>query len=228
MVNQCAKPIKTLINNTNLSKGMPHSHRVYHKLREGLRRVESGLGPQCRKRVKHILESIESHLGALYEMVINDPKTGVYNSKFFDTILKLEIEKAKRGHNLSLLIADIDNFKTINDRFGHKKGDAILKHIVSLINKNTRKVDVVGRFGGEEFTVMLPFTNYEKALIVAERIRKKTASSRYLQRYKATVSIGLAEYEKGDTIQKLFNKADAALLYAKNHGKNKSIYYKDI
>jgi len=204
------------------------SRMLYKRLREGLKRVENDLGPQCRKKVRHLLDGIESHLGDLYSMVINDPKTGVYNSKFFDTILDLEIEKAKRGHSLSLLVTDIDDFKLVNDRFGHKKGDAILKHVVGIIKKNVRKIDVIGRFGGEEFTVLLPFTNYEKAEIVAERIRKSIFKSKYLLRYKVTVSIGLATYENDDTAQKLFNKADSALMFAKNNGKNKTIFYKDL
>lgn len=204
------------------------SHTLYKRLREGLKRVENDLGPQCRKKVRHLLDSIESHLGDLYSMVINDPKTGVYNSKFFDTIMDLEIEKAKRGHHLSLLVADIDDFKLVNDAFGHKKGDAILRHVVGIIKKNVRRIDVIGRFGGEEFTVLLPFTSYEKAEIVAERIRKSIFKSKYLLRHKVTVSIGLATYENDDTAQRLFNKADAALLVAKKNGKNKTVLYKDI
>lgn len=207
---------------------MPETHKLYKRLKEGINKVKTGLGPQCRKKVRNLLDEIETHLGDLYEMVINDPKTGVYNSKFFDTILNIEIEKAKRGHNLSLLITDIDNFKTVNDRFGHKKGDAILNHVVSLIKKNVRKIDVIGRFGGEEFTILLPFTEYNKATIVAERIRNRIQKSKYLRRYNVTVSIGVSTYEKGDTAQKLFNKADTALLSAKSNGKNRTVLYKDI
>ena len=87
---------------------------------------------------------------------------------------------------------------------------------------------MIGRFGGEEFTVLLPFTSYEKAEIVAERIRKSIFKSKYLFRHRVTVSIGLATYEDNDTSQKLFNKADVALLVAKKNGKNKTILYKDI
>ncbi|MFH1248974.1 MAG: GGDEF domain-containing protein [archaeon] len=203
-------------------------HKIYNRLKEGLKKVSIGIGPDCHKKVKHILDDIESHLGFLYEMVINDPKTGVYNNKFFEEITSIEIEKAKRGHALALIISDIDNFKRVNDIFGHKKGDAILKYVVKMIRENTRKIDVIGRFGGEEFTVLLPFTDYPKANMVAERIRKKIESSKYLQRHKVTVSIGLSTYEEKDTIQKLFNKADSALYYAKNHGKNMTVMHKDL
>ncbi len=117
-------------------------HKIYSELKRHVNEVGKKIGPECRKKVKPILESIDRHLVSLYKLVIEDAKTGLYNGRFFDAVLGIEIEKAKRGQKLSLIILDMDNLKGINDKYGHKKGDYVLKRLSDVIRINIRKSDI--------------------------------------------------------------------------------------
>jgi diguanylate cyclase (GGDEF)-like protein len=203
-------------------------HKIYRKLKQNIKEVRSKIGPQCHKKIKPLLESIDQNLMALYRLVIKDAKTGLYNSRFFDALLEIEIERAKRGQMLSLMALDLDNLKEVNDLHGHKTGDDVLKRIASLLRENIRKSDIASRFGGDEFVVLLPFASCKKAVAISNRIREKVMRDRILKKYNVTLSIGVADFEKGDTANKLFNKADFALLCAKKQGKNLTMSYKDI
>jgi diguanylate cyclase (GGDEF)-like protein len=162
------------------------------------------------------------------EQSIRDSLTGAYNHRHFQEVLQRELGRAERlGRPLTVLMLDIDDFKTINDRFGHPVGDAILQGIVAEIRGEVRgDMDLLARYGGDEFAVVLPETPVGEAVLVAERVRRRIderlfrmPDSREVLR--ATVSIGLATYPD-DAVEKrnLVEKADAALYRAKRGGKN--------
>jgi len=154
----------------------------------------------------------------LQELTIKDDLTGLYNSRFFTRQLNEEIERNKRyGEIFSLLYVDIDNFKKYNDSRGHPAGDKLLQKIADLIRSKLRTLDYAFRYGGEEFTVLLPSTNLKGAEQVAERIRKRI-SQHSQDTNGVTVSIGVAQYAPG---KNLVNLADQALYQAKQLGKDK-------
>lgn len=156
-----------------------------------------------------------------------DYLTGVSNHGYFMEQAELEINRAVRYDNpISFLMMDIDFFKQVNDTHGHKAGDSVLKKLGEVCKQTLREIDVIGRLGGEEFAIMLPETNIEKAAEVAERLRTALASATIPLDNKApitfTVSIGVASiYPKGGNMNKLFNIADQALYEAKGTGRNK-------
>ena len=177
------------------------------------------IGPQFRKKLTKVLKDVDKGIDMLYEIATHDEKTGLFNQKFFKSVLSLELDKARRGKKLSLIMLDIDNFKKINDNYGHLAGDKILKQLANLLKEKIRKSDIASRFGGEEFLIMLPNATKEKAKMVAERLRKSVQSAGLKPRI--TISLGVSEYKKADTSNNLIKKADAALYRAKKKGRNR-------
>ncbi len=161
----------------------------------------------------------------LYSEAITDSLTGLYHHKYFMMRLQEEMERAKRyQRGLSLLMLDIDHFKSINDVCGHLAGDKVLVGLANLIKKNGRGVDVVARYGGEEFAVILPDTNQEGALTMAKRLRERAESTAFDGNLKITVSIGVASLEpplKKIEPEDLVAAADKALYQAKKNGRNR-------
>lgn len=178
------------------------------------------ISPKFREKIKLAIQHLDTSIDSLYELAVRDEKTGLYNHRFFKNIFSIELEKAKRGKKLSLIIIDIDFFKKINDTYGHLVGDKMIKALADLLKESFRKSDVIARFGGEEFFIMLPNTSINKAKIVAERIRKKVLKSK-LKKYKITISLGVAEYKKADNFQRIEERADKALYKAKKEGRNR-------
>ncbi len=182
------------------------------------------LDPRFRKKITELMESMQESISLLYEAATHDEKTGLYNNKFFDTQLDMEIEKAKRKkQKLSLIIVDIDFFKKVNDTYGHVKADELLAQLAKVIKNLVRKSDVVARFGGEEFVILLPETNLEKARRLASRIKKATHEDKILKKHKVTVSGGITQFKEKDTKSKFMQKADKALYKAKESGRDKFI-----
>ena len=180
------------------------------------------LNPEARKNIRLLLKQIENNIDYLYELATIDEKTGVYNNKFFKTISEMELDKAKRKIGpLSLLIIDLDNFKRLNDTYGHLVGDDMLKRLGFVLKKFTRKYDIVSRFGGEEFIILLPNTQIKRAKVVCDRIRREVARDREMGKCKVTLSGGLTEYKKGDSVKKMQLRADKAVYIAKKNGKNR-------
>lgn len=153
-------------------------------------------------------------------LVNHDTLTQAYSrSYFFD-----EATNDNYAKNAVTLMIDADDFKQINDRFGHAVGDAALKHLSNLISDETRSSDVVGRLGGEEFGVYMPATDYHAAAVIAERIRKAAQENPLCfdgLEIQLTVSIGLAKRHQFEHINSVLRRADKALYQAKNTGKNK-------
>ena len=165
--------------------------------------------------------------GRLEALVMVDPLTGVSNRRHFMETLQSESERAKRyGHTLSLLMIDVDRFKTVNDRHGHLVGDRVLRMLTETIQDSLRDSDTLGRLGGEEFGLLLQETSLDDAVIVAERIRAGV-SARFLQEpglkpFHTTVSIGAASMLTGSSdYESLLRHADTAMYRAKADGRNR-------
>ncbi len=152
------------------------------------------------------------------DLAVRDGLTGLFNRRYFNELINIETNRIKRTPAaLSLLMLDIDNFKNYNDTQGHLAGDDLLKNVAKVFKNSARAVDIVCRYGGEEFVIMLPLTDKKGAQIIAERLRVQVAL--YLP---VTVSIGIASFPDDDQdIIGLVGKADDALYQAKKSGKNK-------
>lgn len=158
----------------------------------------------------------------LLELSSLDFLTGIYNRRVLFEKLEFEKNRSERyGNPFSLLLIDIDHFKKINDIFGHSMGDKILIRVVQLIAKIIRKIDIFGRYGGEEFMIILPETDIQRAVIVAEKIRKQIEESPLSENLHVTISLGAAQYKPGTTIDELIHTADKLLYKAKNSGRNR-------
>lgn len=156
------------------------------------------------------------------KLSITDKLTGLNNRLKIDEELNEAFNTYKRYNTpLSILIADIDKFKEINDTFGHLKGDIVLKKTAETIIDSIRETDIAGRWGGEEFLIIMPQTEIKGALKAAEYLRKSIESIRYDFLEKSTISIGIAEMKANTTIEELINQADKALYNAKESGRNK-------
>ena len=153
-----------------------------------------------------------------------DGLTGIFNRRFFELRIMEEIERARRyGTGMAVIMADIDQFKRLNDEFGHVLGDEVLRQVSSLFNQQLRKIDVVCRYGGEEFGILLTQTNAHQAMSIAEKLRKMVAGWQFPGVPRTvTISAGAAAFpEHGTTRDELVRTADAALYAAKQAGRNR-------
>ena len=184
----------------------------------------SALDPKFRERIEELLSAMSESISMLYDAATHDEKTSLYNNKFFENILDMEIEKAQRGNQkLSLFIIDIDFFKKVNDTYGHLKGDEFLVRLANVLKKQLRKSDIAARFGGEEFFVLLPETSLEKAKKITSRLRKAIKSDKIFKKYKITVSGGLTQFRKKDSKKRFKERADKALYKAKHAGRDRFV-----
>lgn len=184
----------------------------------------SVIDPKFREKISKLLGTMEDSISLLYDAATRDPKTGVYNSKFFENILDMEIAKVKRGQEkLSLFVVDIDFFKKINDKYGHLKADDLLIRLAKVLLKQFRKSDIVSRFGGEEFFILLPETNIAKAKKITARLRTAIKSDKILKKHGVTISGGLTEFRKKDTKKAFKQRADKALYKAKQTGRDRFV-----
>jgi diguanylate cyclase (GGDEF)-like protein len=204
--------------------------RPINKL-ELLTRVKSLL------RIKRLHEDLEQKIVELerakvqlQQLAVTDGLTGLYNYQYFKHKLQMEIVRSKRhGLPMSLLMMDIDHFKTYNDRFGHPLGDRILRRFSNLLFEKVRQIDILARVGGEEFALILPGTPKEGAFSVAEKLRMLIESSYFplsekLPLGRVTMSVGAASCPvDAQNEEDLVRFADAALYRAKKEGRNRSM-----
>ncbi|MEH6446293.1 MAG: sensor domain-containing diguanylate cyclase [Oceanospirillaceae bacterium] len=160
----------------------------------------------------------------LRNLSITDHLTGLYNRRAFLASCEIELSRAKRHDGrFSILMIDIDNFKRVNDEYGHSVGDQVLIDVANSLKLRTRASDLCARYGGEEFVVILGQTNVKQALSLAESYRN--AVQKGFDQQSVTISIGVAEYIVGDTVMNCIDRADVALLKAKSSGRNRSIVH---
>jgi len=158
----------------------------------------------------------------LEKLATIDILTGAYNRSKFDEIIKREMERAVRFDLLlSLIMFDIDHFKEINDTYGHLAGDNVLRKIADIVRENMRKIDYFVRWGGEEFIIIAPETDLKRAKALSERIRRVTEDKRFEKTEKVTLSFGLTEFQKSDTVDTFIKRADDAMYLAKKSGRNR-------
>lgn len=150
-----------------------------------------------------------------------DPLTNLYNRRHFDETVKKEILRSERHHHkLSLILFDLDHFKQINDKFGHIIGDEILSDITAIASRCIRSTDTIARWGGEEFSILLPETPIDGAFQVAEKIRLQISDYEHPVVPKITASFGISEYQTDETYVEWFERVDRYLYYAKDSGRN--------
>jgi len=164
---------------------------------------------------------------------LRDPLTGAYNRRFMDEYLaQTEVLSQREDKRLGFVMADLDHFKIINDQYGHQSGDAILKQVVEIIRGNIRRSDLIIRYGGEEFLILLVDpTNDGDSEKVAEKVRKAVESHRFLlpneETVQKTISLGVSEFpEDASQLYQAIKFADVALYEAKKSGRNRSLRFK--
>jgi diguanylate cyclase (GGDEF)-like protein len=158
----------------------------------------------------------------IHLLATTDSLTGIANRREFSAILAREVERAKRyGVPLSLAMYDIDNFKRVNDSFGHDVGDYVLQDVTALVKKNIRANDVAARWGGEEFMVLMPQSDLAAARNTSEKLRQEIAQHRFDKVNSLTASFGVTAYTPQDDLNSLLKRVDDALYLAKERGRNR-------
>ncbi|KAA0259558.1 diguanylate cyclase [Deferribacter autotrophicus] len=176
-------------------------------------------------RIKYLIDMLDTKNKMLSILATTDDLTKSYNRRFFWEVAKKEETRANRyKSNYSIIMLDIDNFKNINDTYGHNVGDFVLKKLADAIKLNIRNSDTLARFGGEEFVILLPETDKEKAFLVAEKIRNKVENMEFDEiNEKVTVSFGVASRDEANDLDEVIKIADERLYKAKETGKNKVV-----
>ncbi len=226
--------------NTLVEIGNTRAHSANYNMSSG----ELNLGSIVLSRAKRFLETelaaLESLLGVLFfplrnallyqqalENSLRDTLTGIGNRSALEAGFAREIKLAQRHQQaLSLLVIDIDHFKSINDKHGHSNGDKVLKHVANTVQNSLRETDQVFRYGGEEFVALLNNTSLKDAQLTAERIRMSVAMAPieiFQKNVFTTISIGVSELKTDDSSETLFERADKALYSAKQAGRNKVV-----
>ena len=163
----------------------------------------------------------------LWEMAVTDSLTGLYVRRYFMAKFQEEIHRAERYKKvLTVVMADLDRFKSINDNYGHTAGDRVLRAVGKFFQKNIRDVDILARYGGEEFVILLPENDKHEAYTVSERLRQGFAELQLEALPQLTMSLGIASYpQDGKNLEQLIKRADTALYAAKQMGRNKVVAY---
>jgi diguanylate cyclase (GGDEF)-like protein len=191
------------------------------------------LAPPRERMLQGLLEPLAVAIDAALllkksqELSVTDDLTHLYNVRYQNAALRREVSRSRRYRvPVSLIFLDLDGFKSVNDRHGHLWGSRTLIEVGAVIRSVVREIDVVSRFGGDEFTVILPQTDARGARVIAERLRQRIAATVFLRAHglevKLTASFGIATYpDHGRTEEDLVNRADQAMYAAKEAGKNR-------
>lgn len=211
--------------------------------RDGLRAIVESL-VSTTKEMEGVNNALEERLSASKQEIsqlqrnlevarnesLTDPLTSLSNRKFFDeALMKVVTEASADNEAMSLLMTDIDHFKTFNDTYGHLTGDQVLRLVALSVKQNVKGQDIAARYGGEEFAIILPNTVLRSAVTVADHIRCAVMSKELMKRStgehlgRITISIGVATLRPGDSAQSLIGRADACLYAAKRAGRNRVI-----
>ena len=179
--------------------------------------------------ITHTVFELRTALENLRELAGTDPLTSVANRRAFHNLANMELNKARRYQTpISVLYLDIDNFKQINDNFGHPTGDKLLGAVARTIKNNIRAIDLVARLGGDEFGILLAETAADSAALVAEKLTKKLLELMQDNGWPVTLSVGAVTFEiLPDSVDEMISTADSQMYIAKKHGKNR-IQYKII
>ena len=179
---------------------------------------------------KQEINQLQENLEAVRTESLTDPLTTLANRKYFDQAVEREIAAAAANNEpLSLLLTDIDHFKTFNDRYGHLTGDQVLRLVAGACKQNVKGQDIAARYGGEEFAVVLPDTTLRSAVAVADQIRRSVMTKELIKRStgehlgRVTISIGVATLHRGENTSSLIGRADACLYAAKRTGRNRVV-----
>ncbi len=171
--------------------------------------------------------SLDAAMQKLADLAMRDDLTGLYNRRYVMEVLGRQKALADRGHvGFTLCYCDLDHFKRVNDRFGHQRGDDVLREFGELADQVVRSVDFVSRFGGEEFLLVLVDADAEEAGRVASRLGERTRALEVDPRhpdYRLSVSVGIAEFRPGETIEDVIQRADRALYQAKSSGRDRVV-----
>jgi two-component system cell cycle response regulator len=214
-------------NNSRLVRGLEIGVNDY--LPRPIDRNELAARVRTQVRKKRYAERLRDNVQLSIEMAITDALTGLHNRRYMETHLATQVEQAAaRGKPLTVLVLDIDYFKSVNDTWGHDAGDDVLREFALRIRKSIRGIDLACRYGGEEFVVAMPETDLAVATMVAERLRRRVASEPFpiqqgARSIEVTISIGIAALAAGDSAASLLKRADEALYCAKRDGRNRVV-----
>ncbi|MFJ5717920.1 sensor domain-containing diguanylate cyclase [Neobacillus sp. NPDC093127] len=177
---------------------------------------------------KKQIELMEINSG-LVEISNTDKLTGIPNRRFFQEKLEEQIELYRKEQKaFSLLIIDIDHFKKVNDTYGHQIGDLVLAKLANILKTQARPEDIPARFGGEEFTIILPNTDVEEAIAIAQNIKQMVEIAEWQETGSLTISVGAATFTKKDTEESIMKNADHALYASKENGRNRSTHFSEL
>lgn len=228
---EMVKAIKELDPHANIIFTTAHSESAY--LLEAIELQVDGylLKPVQKKSLLALVDKVSKSIALekeneqlkfeLAHMAYRDGLTGIFNRNKFEEIFEYELKQIKRYKRpLCLTVLDIDHFKNFNDTFGHLVGDEVLIMLADTINKNTRDTDLFARWGGEEFVILFNNTPLDIAIDKAQELRGIIEKLEHKTAGKITVSFGVTELKKDDTLKSILNRADKALYQAKNNGRN--------
>jgi len=195
---------------------------TYYDLLEKMSKLNDQL-VNITRELKKKNDQLSEALATIRKLVNIDPLTGIFNKRALNKILSREISFALRHKlPLSVVLFDLDHFKVINDKHGHEVGDRVLKKVANKVRKLIRAEDIFGRYGGEEFIILLPNTKIDDALKASERIRKEIARIKIKGiKEHITASFGITQLLYTDSKKTLINRADQALYIAKRNGRNR-------
>jgi len=193
-----------------LNQDLSNLTRELHKKNAALRRVN---------------QELEAANERILELTRIDPLTQVANRRYFDERIREMVSLSKRrSHPLSIIMTDLDKFKDVNDTFGHDAGDRVLEGYAELMKRMVRTEDLVARFGGEEFIILLPQTDSAQAYALAERIRERLSQEDFIGNHHiVTASFGISQLKQNETISDFIKCADRALYQAKESGRNRTV-----